>query len=79
MEYYYYKSPKVVKVEPTSGLTMGGTALEVSGAWFDLKIEYGLVPHCKIGEKIVRANFHSTVRILCVTPPNDNIYSALPI
>jgi hypothetical protein len=60
----------VKKVEPTSGTTEGGTPIEISGAWFDYKIEYGLIPHCKIGDKIVRATFYSTVRIVCVAPPN---------
>lgn len=50
--------------------------MEVSGLWFDYKIEYGLVPHCKIGEKIIRGSFSSTVRIICVTPPNENTLSA---
>jgi len=72
VEYYYYKQPVVKKVEPTSGVTDGGTPIEISGAWFDSKIEYGLVPHCKIGDKIVRATFVSTVRIVCTTPPNTN-------
>jgi hypothetical protein len=69
----------VKKVEPLSGLTEGGTPIEISGVWFDFKVEYGLVPHCKIGEKIIRATFHSTVRIVCVSPPNQNTYAPLPI
>ena len=32
-----------------------------------------------IGDKIVRAQFQSTVRIVCITPPNDNTYQQLPI
>ena len=35
VEYYYYRQPVVVKVQPSSGLTQGGTPIEVSGAWFD--------------------------------------------
>ena len=35
--------------------------------------EYGIVPHCKIGPKVVRAKFFSTVRIVCMSPPNDDI------
>lgn len=52
VEYYYYKNPVVRKVEPSSGLTRGGTLIEVSGAWFGYKPEYGVVPHCKIGDKV---------------------------
>jgi hypothetical protein len=78
-EYYYYQPPHISKVEPSSGLTLGGTPIEISGIWFDLKPEYGLIPHCKIGTKIVRATFSSTVRIVCRTPPSDNISERLPI
>ena len=35
VEKYYYHQPIVKKVYPTSGLTTGGTPIEVSGAWFD--------------------------------------------
>jgi hypothetical protein len=35
VEFYYYKIPQVKKVEPTSGLTSGGTPVEISGIWFD--------------------------------------------
>lgn len=31
--------------------------------------EYGIVPHCKFGDKIVRATFDSTVRLICKSPP----------
>jgi hypothetical protein len=35
--------------------------------------EYGVVPHCKFGNKIVRATFDSTVRIACIAPPGDEL------
>lgn len=34
--------------------------------------EYGVVPHCKFGDKIVRAQFDSTVRIVCAAPPTTS-------
>lgn len=71
VEYYYYQDPVIKKVEPLTGLQRGGTRLEVSGAWFKYKPEYGIVPHCKIGDKISRAQYHSTVRIVCLSPPNE--------
>lgn len=74
-EYYYYEPPSVVKIEPGAGQTTGGTPIEVSGIWFDLKPQYGLIPHCQIGTKVVRATFHSTVRIVCHAPPNDDIFT----
>lgn len=57
------------------GLTDGGTLLEISGAWFDQQLDFGLMPYCKIGSKVVRGQYISTVRIVCKTPPNDNIVS----
>lgn len=56
-EFYYYRQPKVFKVAPTSGLTDGGTDLEITGAWFDSKPEYGVHPFCKIGDNIIRGKF----------------------
>lgn len=73
VEYYYYQQPVVKKIEPKSGLTRGGTRIELSGAWFSYKPEYGIVPHCKFGDKITRAQFHSTVRIVCHSPPNEDV------
>lgn len=51
----------------------------MTGAWFDMKLEYGLVPQCKIGQKIVRATFHSTTRIVCKSPPSTDLSQRLPI
>lgn len=79
VEYYYYQTPVVKKVEPKSGLTRGGTRIEISGAWFKYMPEYGIVPHCKIGDKVTRAQFFSTVRLVCVAPPNDDINTLYPL
>ena len=67
------------KIQPTQGLTTGGTPIEVSGAWFDLKLDYGVIPYCMIGDKVVRATYFSTVRIVCYSPPNDNVVAAMPV
>lgn len=58
-------------MHPKSGLTRGGTKIEVAGLDFRYIPEYGVVPHCKFGDKIVRATFDSTVRIVCTSPAND--------
>ncbi len=79
VEYYYYHQPVVAKVQPTQGLTDGGTPIEISGAWFDEKLDYGVIPYCMIGDKIIRAKYFSTVRIVCYSPPSDNISVALPV
>jgi hypothetical protein len=79
VEFYYYKSPVVKKVEPSFGLTRGGTHIEVSGAWFAYRPEYGVVPHCMIGDKVVRAQFISTVRLVCLSPPNEDINALFPV
>lgn len=47
--------------------------MTVTGAWFKYMPEYGVVPHCKFGDKIVRAQFDSTVRITCISPPGVEI------
>lgn len=62
-----------------SGSSNGGTPIEISGAWFDQKLEYGLIPMCMIGDKVVRATFESTVRIICEAPPNADITQAFKI
>jgi len=48
-EFKTYKNPVVKKVFPNIGLTEGGTVIEVSGAWFDQQLEFGMLPFCKIG------------------------------
>lgn len=78
-EFKTYKNPVVKKVFPNIGLTDGGTLLELSGAWFDEQLEFSMMPYCKIGQKVVRGEFVSTVRIVCKTPPNDNIVQPQPI
>lgn len=79
IEYYYYQQPVIKKVEPRSGLTQGYTRIEVSGAWFAYKPEYGIVPHCKIGDKVTRAKYFSTVRIVCHSAPQEDITQVYPI
>lgn len=78
VEYYYYKDCVVKDMQPHSGLIIGGTPVAVTGAWFKYMPEYGVVPHCKFGNKIVRAQFDSTVRIVCRAPPNDVLGEQLP-
>ena len=69
VEYYYYKDCITKEVGPHSALTSGGTPVSVIGAWYKYMPEYGVVPHCRFGNKIVRATFDSTVRIVCIAPP----------
>ena len=72
LEFYFYREPYVKKIEPSSGLTSGGTKLEVTGAWFDEKPEYGVFPFCKIGSHVIRGQFIQTNRIICKTPPSED-------
>jgi hypothetical protein len=55
-------------MHPRSGLTKGDTLVEVIGYDFKYMPEYGIVPHCKFGDKVVRAYFDSTVRLVCRSP-----------
>jgi hypothetical protein len=65
-------------MHPSSGLTKGGTFVEVVGLWFKYMPEYGIIPHCRFGDKIVKGHFDSTVRIVCQSPPNSDTSSRLP-
>jgi hypothetical protein len=68
-----------MEINPHSGLSKGGTMVEVSGAWFDYIPQYGVVPHCKFGDKIIRAKFISTVRIVCAAPPSDQQFVSFEV
>jgi hypothetical protein len=73
VEFYHYKDCVIKEIQPHSGIISGGTKVTVTGAWFKYMPEYGVVPHCKFGDKIVRAQFDSTVRITCMSPPGLEI------
>lgn len=78
-EYYYYKQPVVKNIHPHGGPIEGGTEIVVEGAEFEFLPEYGVVPHCQIGNKIVEAKFESTVRIICPAPPGESVDVKYPI
>lgn len=69
VEFYQYPQCTMLMKHPNYGVDVGGTAVEVVGFSFLYKSEYGIVPHCKFGDKIVRAYFDSTVRLVCHSPP----------
>ena len=71
VEFYQYPQPTMMFKHPNYGVDIGGTQVEIVGYSFLYKAEYGIVPHCKFGEKIVRAYFDSTVRLVCNSPPNS--------
>lgn len=64
-------------MHPKHGLTAGGTAVQVVGFDYRYMPEWGVVPHCKFGEKVVRAHFDSSVRLVCFSPPNDEPAEAI--
>lgn len=70
LQFYQYKQPQMFRMHPHSGLTRGGTLVEVIGLDFRYMPEFGVVPHCKFGDKVVKAEYDSTVRIVCPSPPN---------
>lgn len=78
VEFYSYRTPSVLKMHPTAGLNKGGTFVEVLGTWFRYMPEYGIVPHCKFGDQVVRAHFDSTVRLVCQSPPSTGTNARLP-
>jgi hypothetical protein len=77
VEFYAYRVPNVLKIFPSAGFTKGGTLVEVLGTWFDYQPQYGIVPHCKFGNTIVRAHFDSTVRLVCSSPPSPGTNAKL--
>jgi len=78
VEFYEYKQPTLFQKHPNNGVSTGGTKVEVEGYDFRYQAEYGVVPHCKFGNKIVRAVYDSTVRIVCYSPPSDVVDHPVP-
>jgi len=78
VEMYTYKDYMVKEIYPRAGLSKGGTKVSVIGAWFKYMPEYGIVPHCKFGDLIVRAEFDSTVRLICDSPSSDEVGGTVP-
>lgn len=79
VEFYQYREPTLVSKQPQNGVAQGGTIVQVSGFDFRYMPEYGLVPHCRFGEKIVRAVYDSPVRLVCTAPANqDAIGTPIP-
>ncbi len=79
MEYYYYKQPKVKDMWPHAGTTTGGTRVMIRGCWFKYMPEYGVIPYARFGDKIAKCHFESTVRIICMTPPNNDTETQMPV
>ena len=79
IEFYYYRQPFVQTMAPKSGLTTGGTVIDLTGGWFDSKREYGLFPFCRIGETVIKAKFIQTNRIQCTSPPSTNSMAPQPV
>ena len=78
VEFYQYKQEKLISIRPNRVLSKGGSAVEVIGWDFRYMPEYGLVPHCRFGDKIVRAKFDSNVRLVCNAPANENVNIEFP-
>lgn len=78
-EYYYYRQPIVKNIHPHGGPIEGGTEIIVEGADFQFLPEYGVTPHCQIGDKIVKAKYESSVRIICPAPPGDSVDIKYPV
>lgn len=77
VEFYSYRVPNVLKIFPSAGFSKGGTFVEILGTWFDYQPQYGIIPHCKFGNTIVRAHFDSTVRLVCQAPASPGTNAKL--
>lgn len=78
VEFFHYKQCSLLKIHPTRGLTRGGTAVQVAGLDFRYWPEWGVVPHCKFGDKVVRGYFDSSVRLVCLSPLSESAEDKLP-
>lgn len=80
-EFYYYKEPTVLRVEPHSGWYTGGTIVEIEGSDFFSNPDFLCMPRCRFGTKEGKAEFVSSVKIRCMTPLYDspNAKAALEI
>ena len=79
LEYYYYQQPVLKDMRPHGGISTGNTLLTLRGAWFKYMPIYGVKPYVKIGDKVAKCIFESTVRILCRSPPNEETDTLLPV
>ena len=68
LEFYFYMQPSLYGIHPRGGSIFGGTIVVLKGAWFKFMPEYGIIPYAKFGEKVVKCEFESTVRIICMSP-----------
>lgn len=68
----------MVEIYPKHGLIKGGTPIAVMGYDFNYWPEWGVVPHCKFGDKVVKGSFDSSVRFVCESPPGDQTGKVLP-
>lgn len=73
VEYYYYRQPTIVGINPTTGISTGGTPISIIGTQMEYFAEYGVVPHCKIGDVVVRAQWDSNERIVCSSPAHSTL------
>lgn len=78
-EFFFYRQPIVKKIEPTAGLIDGGTVIDITGAWFDEKPQYGVFPFCKIGGVITRGKYIQSNRMQCKSPPSGETLAPQPV
>ena len=68
-EFLYYRRPIVTRITPHGGVYTGGTPVIVEGAYFFQNKRFACNPKCKFGNTIVEAEYLSTVRLRCLSPP----------
>ena len=68
-DFLYYRRPIITRVSPHGGLFTGGTPVIVEGAFFFSEPKFMCTPKCIFGNNTVEAEFISSVRIRCVSPP----------
>jgi hypothetical protein len=78
MLYLYYKEPVIKYIYPHGGPNIGGTEVEVAGAWYINYPSMGATPRAKFGNVVVDCKFYNTVRVFCVSPPRPNFTGKVP-
>ena len=68
-DFLYYRRPIITRVYPHGGIFTGGTPVIIQGAFFFSEPKFDCTPKCIFGNTTVEAEFISSVRIGCISPP----------
>lgn len=70
--YLYYEDPTLNYLHPRGGSEKGGTLVTLYGSWFINYESILCTPKCRFGSVVTHAEFISTVRVRCPSPPQQS-------